>query len=28
VAGRILMTPEGGRIGKLLVTFEEGLTWS
>jgi len=28
VAGRMLMTPGGERIGKLLVTFEEGLTWS
>ena len=28
VAGRMLLTPAGERIGKLLVTFEEGLTWS
>ncbi len=28
VAGRILLTPARGRIGRLVVTFEEGLTWS
>jgi RimJ/RimL family protein N-acetyltransferase len=28
VAGRMVLTPDGERIGRLLVTFEEGLTWS
>ena len=28
VAGRMVLTPSGERIGRLLVTFEEGLTWS
>jgi len=28
VAGRILMTPAGDRIDRLLVTFEEGLASS
>jgi RimJ/RimL family protein N-acetyltransferase len=28
VAGRMLLTPDGERIGRLVVTFEEGLTWS
>lgn len=28
VGGRMVLTPDGGRIGRLLVTFEEGLTWS
>jgi RimJ/RimL family protein N-acetyltransferase len=28
VAGRMVLTPDGERIGRLRVTFEEGLTWS
>ena len=28
VAGRMVLTPRDGRIGRLVVTFEEGLTWS
>ena len=28
VAGRMLLTPAGERIGRLRVTFEEGLSWS
>jgi steroid Delta-isomerase len=27
-AGEMLLTPEGGVIGKLVVTFDRGVTWS
>ena len=27
-AGEMLLTPEGGRIRKLVVTFDRGVTWS